>query len=165
MDPFAEIDFPSLRALVVDDDRLVRQLVAGYLDGLGVTDVQIAGDGDEALEALARRHFDLVLTDFEMSPINGVELVARLRREPDIINPFVAVVLMTAHTDRATVIRARDAGVNAFLAKPVGESELRKKLGLVLTDDRPFVRSRRYVGPDRRRRDLPVKGLERRRPN
>lgn len=155
MSTFAnDIDFSTLRVLVIDDDKLIRQLVAGFLDVLGVQDIQLEASGEAGFDLLLRRHFDLVISDFELQKMNGLELIHKLRRHPDSNNPYVPVIMMTAHADRPTVFKARDAGVNAFVAKPVSHKALAEKIKTVMLEDRKFVRSQRYVGPDRRRRDV-----------
>lgn len=164
MSTFAsDIDFSTLRVLVIDDDKLIRQLVAGFWDVLGVQDIQLEASAESGLDLLLRRHFDLVISDFELDGMNGLELIHKLRRHPDSNNPYVPVIMMTAHADRPTVFKARDAGVNAFVAKPVSHKALADKIKTVILEDRKFVRSQRYVGPDRRRRDVDRSSDERRR--
>lgn len=159
----SEVDFSTLRVLVIDDDKVTRQLIAGFLDTMGVQDIHLEADAEGGLDLLLRRHFDLVISDFEMKEMSGVDLIQRARRHPDSNNPYVPMILMTAHADRPTVLKARDAGVNAFVAKPISYKALADKIKLVLLEDRKFVRSHVYVGPDRRRRDVDSPKGERRR--
>ena len=100
----------------------------------------------------------MVICDLNMEPVDGVEFVKRIRAHPLSPNPFIPVVMVTAQTDKDTVVRARDAGISAFVAKPVTYNALEAKVKLVMSEDREFVRSSQYVGPDRRRRDRPVLG-------
>jgi two-component system, chemotaxis family, chemotaxis protein CheY len=129
-----DLDISGLRVLVVDDDKVTRHLVSSILDGIGVEDVQVEASGQAALDLISRHPMDLVIST----------------------NPYVPIIMMTAHADRPTVMKARDAGVNAFVAKPVSPKALEEKIHVVLTEHRKFVRSNRYVGPDRRRRDVPL---------
>src|SRR3546814_13382564 len=73
------------------------------------------------------------------------------------------VILLTAHTYRTPAVGARDAGVNACVAKPVSIDEMRRKIELVGRDPRRFIRAEDYVGPGRRRRDMPLAGRRDRR--
>jgi CheY-like chemotaxis protein len=151
-----DLDIAGLRVLVVDDDKVTRQLVSSILDSIGVQDVQVEASGKGALDLIGRRPVDLVVSDFEMEPMDGLEFTLRVRRDPNSTNPYVPIIMMTSHADRPTVVKARDAGVNAFVAKPVSPKALEEKFRLVMTEDRKFVRSNRYIGPDRRRRDVPL---------
>jgi two-component system, chemotaxis family, chemotaxis protein CheY len=151
-----DLDISGLRVLVVDDDKVTRHLVSSILDGIGVEDVQVEASGQAALDLISRHPMDLVISDFEMEPMNGLEFALHVRRDSNSTNPYVPIIMMTAHADRPTVMKARDAGVNAFVAKPVSPKALEEKIHVVLTEHRKFVRSNRYVGPDRRRRDVPL---------
>lgn len=151
-----DLDISRLRVLVVDDDKVTRRLISSILDGIGVAEVQVEASGQAALDLIIRRPVDLVIPDFEMEPMNGLEFALQVRRDPNSTNPYVPIIMMTAHADRPTVMKARDAGVNAFVAKPVSIKALEDKIRVVLTEHRKFVRSNRYVGPDRRRRDVPL---------
>jgi CheY-like chemotaxis protein len=157
-----DLDIAGLRVLVIDDDKVTRRLISSMLDSIGVLDVQVEADGKSALNLMGRHPVDLIISDFEMEPMDGLEFTLRVRRDPHSTNPYVPIIMMTAHADRPTVKKARDAGVNAFVAKPVSPAALEDKFRLVMTEDRKFVRSNRYVGPDRRRRDVPLPSTGRR---
>lgn len=158
-----DIDFGHLRALVIDDDRLARGLVVQILEEIGVVDVEVASDGEAAFRELRSFVPDFILSDLVMEPMDGISFARRLRTHPDSPNPYAPIILLTAHADRTTVLEARDAGVNAFVTKPVSISELRRKITLALKDPRQFIKSEDYVGPDRRHRDLPLAGRRERR--
>ncbi|WP_420403138.1 response regulator [Nisaea sp.] len=159
MDTLSKNDVQNLRAMVVEDDKPTRQLVRSFVEHLGFTDVVENENAAQALRDLTRRHFDLIVTDLEMQPMDGWELLERIRHDPTITNPYVPVVLVTQHADRESVLRARDSGASAFVAKPVNFPNLDRTITAVLSDSRPFVRSDDYAGPDRRRQDkLPKSG-------
>ena len=98
-----------------------------------------------------------------MEPMDGIAFTRRLRTNRVSPSPHIPVILLAAHTDHTTVIEARDAGVNAFAVKPVSAEHMRRKITLVMNDPRQFIQSEDYVGPDRRRRDLPLVGRRDRR--
>ena len=114
----------GLRILVVDDDRTLREGCASVLqmDGHNVTST---GRGDEALEMVRRRRFDIVLVDLYMSPITGMEILkAAVEAHKDII-----VVVMTGNPSVASSIEALRAGAWDYLPKPFSASHLQVLVG------------------------------------
>jgi CheY-like chemotaxis protein len=107
------------RLLVVDDDRSQSSAVATLLANHGYR-VDIAGNGPEALGLLADHRYALVVLDYQMPGMNGVELFERAR----FLQPELVGVLLTAFTGIRTVFPAIDAGVDRVLAKPVNAEEL-----------------------------------------
>ena len=85
-----------------------------------------------------------------------------VRTAPDSPNPFVPIIMLTAHSSLERVIQARDSGVNEFLTKPVTASGLYSRISTVIESPRQFVRASEYFGPDRRRTVKEFMGLERR---
>ncbi len=157
------VAFSDLGVLVVEDDDRHRILLVDMLDSLGVADVRQASDGTQALKVLNAFVPDAILADLRMAPMDGLEFVRRVRRLSPPHDPAVPILMMTGFADREVVIAARDAGVTDFVAKPVGLDTLRKRLQMILNDNRDFVRADSYAGPDRRRRDDPAfKGPNRR---
>ncbi len=157
------IDFSRMRVLVVEGDRNARDRIVAILEGVGIRQLDTAADSRLAFEALRSFQPDLVVSDVMMEPMDGIAFTRRLRTNRDSPSPHIPVILLAAHTDRTTVIEARDAGVNAFAVKPVTADDMRRKITLVMNDPRRFIQSDDYVGPDRRRRDLPLAGREDRR--
>jgi len=145
--------------MVVEDDKSTRLLICTFLEHVGFQDVVEKENADEALKDLKRRRFDLVVTDLEMKPLNGLDMLIRIRQGSDVTNPYVPVIMITQHADRASVLRARDSGASAFVAKPVSFENFQKIVTAVLADKRPFVQSDTFSGPDRRRQEkLPKDG-------
>ncbi|NQW12120.1 MAG: response regulator [Alphaproteobacteria bacterium] len=159
-----DAEFEDLAVLVVDDDRASRALTMSLCESIGAVEVQQARSGFEALELLRRFTPDIIISDLVMEEMDGIGFTRRIRSHPESPNPYVPIILLTGHADRRTVFEARDAGVNAFLAKPVSMNSLQKKIAVVLAEPREFIRTEDYVGPDRRRQDRPLDGrLDRRR--
>jgi len=152
----------DLRVIVVDDNIHMRRLVKNLLRAMEITQIRESTEGSEALEELTRLPADLVITDWAMLPLDGVEFLKLLRRSTDIPNPEVPVIMLTSHTDFDHVLEARDAGMTEFLAKPVSAENLYKKVISALTNHREFVKSKRFVGPDRRRHSAEHDGVDRR---
>ena len=143
--------------LVVDDMHAMRTIVRSLLNPLNPSSIIEAGDGQEALRLLESRRVDLVITDLNMSPMNGIELTKELRRPNRRLNSSVAVLMITGHRETEHVCAAIDAGVNDFLLKPLVPSEFQYRLEKIFMTPRPSAQSSNYKGPDRRRRSLPVR--------
>lgn len=74
-----------------------------------------------------------------------------IRQPTTSVNPFVPIIMVSGHAERRRVIMARDAGVNEFLVKPISPKALYDRLLAVVAFPRPFIRTKTYFGPDRRR--------------
>ena len=146
----------ALRVLLVDDNQHMRSIVAAVLAGVGVQQVRECWDGAEALEALRQWPADVAIIDFQMQPIDGVELTRLVRNAGDSPNPFLPIIMLTGHAERIRVEEARDAGVTEFVVKPVTARAVLDRLNAVISKPRPFVRTADYFGPDRRRRQDPA---------
>jgi CheY-like chemotaxis protein len=144
--------FEKLSVLVVDDNPHMRAILRALLDGAGLHQVAEAADGTQALAVMNKRMVDIVLTDMAMSPMDGIELTRRVRKDSDSPNPFMPIIMVTGHADAAHVIAARDAGVTEFLAKPLTSQTLVARITEIMERPRIFVRCGDYFGPDRRRR-------------
>ncbi|GAB3444539.1 response regulator [Insolitispirillum peregrinum] len=151
-----------LNFLVVDDNKHMRALVKTILHALGSKNVHEAADGADAFKEL--RHFpaDIIICDWNMSPLDGLDFVRLVRTGKDSPNPFVPIIMLTGHTEMHRVIEARDAGVHEFLAKPISAKGLYSRVKSIIERPRPFIRAGLYFGPDRRRRQIDWKGSERR---
>jgi two-component system chemotaxis response regulator CheY len=152
----------NLSVLVVDDNRLMRNLVRSVLFAFGVDNIEEASDGATALEALQKFPADIVITDWQMGPVDGLDFTRIIRTADDSPNPYLPIVMLTGHTEVNRVEEARDAGVTEFLAKPVSSWTLYKRLVKLVEQPRPFIRTRAFTGPDRRWRDCGPCGPERR---
>lgn len=143
--------FEHLKALVVEDNAHMRTLLRALLAALGLNEVHEAADGGQALALLERVEPDFVLTDLSMKPVDGIAFTLDVRNSPRSPNPFVPIIMVTGHTERARVLAARDAGVTELLAKPITARNLFLRIATIVERPRPFVRSPLYFGPDRRR--------------
>jgi len=158
-------DLGKLSIMVVDDDPNTIALMSDVLSALGAGAVLAAPNGRVAQTMLAdaeRAPVDLVFTDYEMAPGDGAELLRWIRHDPDSPDRFVPVILMSAHGDMTTLPKMRDLGVNDFLAKPISLDSLCRLLSSLFESESHFLEVGEYFGPDRRRRDMPYRGGERR---
>jgi DNA-binding response OmpR family regulator len=86
--------------------------------------------------------------------MDGIALTRHIRTSENSPNPFMPIIMVTGHTERARVEEARDAGVTEFLAKPVTPKNLYSRIAEIVERPRAFVRTESYFGPDRRRKTL-----------
>ncbi len=120
----------SMPILVVDDYKTMIRIVKGLLIQLGFTDIDEAIDGETALTKIRSREYGLILSDWNMSPMTGLELLTAVRSETKTAStPFVMV---TAEAKTENVIAARQAGVNNYIIKPFTLAVLKQKLTAVL---------------------------------
>jgi two-component system chemotaxis response regulator CheY len=151
-----------LSVLIVDDNAHMISIVRCILLGFGITKTWQSRDAAEALAYLRQEPVDIAITDLQMPLLDGLEFTRLVRTGADVHNPFLPIIMLTAHTERSRILAARDAGVTEICVKPINARELWAKIAAVVNQPRPFVRTRSYVGPDRRRRVSSFKGEERR---
>ncbi len=142
----------ALAVLVVDDSKHMCDLIAMMLRAFGIEQVAACQDTEAALSILRKQDIDVIITDFALPPVDGVQFIQSLRWDPHSPAPFTPVLMVTGYSDRPRVEAARDAGVNEFLVKPVTSRALFDRLVALIDSPRAFVRSPSYMGPDRRRR-------------
>lgn len=141
----------KLHILIADDLPAARRVLRDMLISLGVGRISEAENGRDALKRLRLVPPDILFTDWEMQPMDGIELIRTLRTAPDSPNPFLPIVLITAHSAVERVAAGRDAGATEVLAKPVTARSVAGRLTAIIERPRPFVKSATYFGPDRRR--------------
>jgi two-component system, chemotaxis family, chemotaxis protein CheY len=145
------IDFNRLRFLVIDDNAHMRRILRTLLHGFGAREVYEAEDGAAGLEAFTHYLPDIVLADWVMPIFDGLELTQMIRQPGANANPYVPIIMLTGHSEKQRVMDARDAGITEFLAKPISAKALYERVLNVVANPRPFIKSKTYFGPDRRR--------------
>jgi len=140
----------GLDVLVADDSAQMRAYYRSVLAMISAARVREADDGAEAFRAICEDAPDLLITDYGMAPQDGVELTRSVRTDARSPNAYLPIIMVTAYTDGDRITRARDAGVNLLLHKPVAPEELSRQIAGVMADPQPFIRTRYYFGPDRR---------------
>lgn len=110
------------RLLIVDDSRLMRDMVAACLRPLGAVSFEYAGTGLEAIERLALAGFDLVVLDLNMPDVGGVEVIEFIRSQDHL--RLLPILVVTTRGDDASRARVLDAGASAFLAKPFAPPQI-----------------------------------------
>ncbi len=124
--PFAS----ALRVLIVDDQLTSRLLIRGGLQELGVSDIEMAADGEEGLKAMMSKPAHLVISDFNMPKLDGIGFLKAVRaHEP---TRKAAFILLTGRGDKALIERAAKYGVNNYLAKPFTIPALKAQIEAVV---------------------------------
>ena len=159
-----KLDLSNLRFLVVEDNTHMRRIIRMLLTGFGARDVVEAEDGAAGLEAFQATSPDIVIADWVMPIIDGLELSRMLRNQDSSANPYVPVIMLTGHSEKKRVVEARDAGITEFLCKPISAKSLYLRIANTIVNPRPFIQTKSYFGPDRRRSESSnYQGEERRR--
>ncbi len=145
-------DFKKLSVLVVEDTAPMRKLIASVLETMDVGQVYTAEDGEKGYDMMRQHNPDIVVADWHMEPVNGIELTREVRTNALSPNRMVPVILVTGYSAMKRVAEARDAGVTEFMIKPFSANDLAKRIAYVINKPRDFIDAEGYFGPDRRRR-------------
>jgi two-component system chemotaxis response regulator CheY len=122
----------SMPILVVDDYNTMIRIIRNLLKQLGFEDVDDASDGSAALSKLREKRYGLVISDWNMEPMTGYELLKEVRADPGLNKtPFIMV---TAESKTENVIAAKKAGVNNYIVKPFNAQTLKTKIEAVFAD-------------------------------
>ena len=122
---------PSLPILVVDDYNTMIRIIRNLLRQLGFEDVDDAPDGSIALSKMHIKRYGLIISDWNMEPMTGYELLKQVRSDPRISStPFIMV---TAESKTENVIAAKQAGVNNYIVKPFNADTLKTKIDAVFS--------------------------------
>ena len=122
----------SMPILVVDDYNTMIRIIRNLLKQLGFEDVDDASDGSAALAKMRDRKYGLVISDWNMEPMTGFELLKQVRADPALnATPFIMV---TAESKTENVVAAKQAGVNNYIVKPFNAETLKHKIDAVFPE-------------------------------
>ncbi len=157
------IDFSQLQVLIVENNKHVRRIMSEMLHAFGVRKILQTPDAMEAYSLMLAQQVDVVILDFFLGKLDGGDFTRMVRQDQSCINRMTPILLCTGLPEHYRVAKARDAGINEILAKPVAPRDLYLRINNMLENPRPFVICDSYTGPCRRRHntDFPEK-LERR---
>ena len=119
----------GIRILIVDDFSTMRRIVKNLLNDLGFTNTAEADDGTTALVELQKAKFDLVVTDWNMPGMPGIDLLKAIRADESLAK--IPVLMVTAEAKREQIIEAAQAGVNGYIIKPFTAQTLEEKLAKI----------------------------------
>lgn len=140
---------------MVEDTLPMLSMICSTLNILGVKNVHRARNGVEGFEEFVNNNPDIVITDWLMEPMDGLELIKKIRKDPRSKNPMVPIIMITGYSALKRVQTARDYGVTEFLVKPFTANAIASRLNHIIDKPRGFVEANEYFGPDRRRKRDP----------
>ena len=162
--PATRINLEKAQVLVVEPTTQGSDIAAQILAGFGVRAPVRASHAAEAMRACEGAPLDLILCEPALAGTDGYDFVRQLRRSRLEPNAFTPVVLVSAHTPRSLVVKARDCGANFLVVKPLSPRVMLDRILWIARENRPFIECDSYVGPDRRFQALgPPAGMEGRR--
>src|SRR3974390_2952248 len=122
----------SMPVLVVDDYNTMIRIIRNLLKQIGFQDIDDAADGSAALTKMREKRYSLIISDWNMEPMTGYELLKEVRQDPGLAQtPFIMV---TAESKTDHVIAAKRAGVNNYIVKPFNAQTLMSKIEAVFAE-------------------------------
>jgi two-component system chemotaxis response regulator CheY len=120
---------PSLPILVVDDYQTMVRIIRSLLKQIGFENVDEAANGAEALDKIEKRQYGLIISDWNMEPMTGFQLLQKVREFKD--RDDIPFIMVTAESKTDNVVAARKAGVNHYIVKPFNAMTLKAKIDAV----------------------------------
>ena len=120
----------NMPILIVDDYKTMLRIISNLLKQLGFSNVEEATDGSMALGKLRERNYGLVISDWNMEPMTGLQLLKEVRADERLKG--VPFIMVTAESKTENVVAAKAAGVNNYIVKPFNAETLKKKLETVI---------------------------------
>lgn len=137
--------------MCVDDNKNSHRILRTLLSAMRIKKFNLFLDSGNAFEMMEVLKPDILIVDLLLDQANGLDLIRKIRTDPSCVNQYLPILVLTAHTERARVEEARDAGATEILCKPITARLLYDRLVWMIERPRPFIRAKGYVGPDRRR--------------
>lgn len=158
------INLERLTVLLIDDNPQALDILAQVVAGFGVRQIIKCDNAEMAMQVVRKHPLDFIITDDQMAGTDGCQFVEWLRREAGPPNAFIPVIIVTGHSRLGQVKRARDCGAHFLVAKPITPKVLLDRIYWISKDEREFVETATYTGPDRRfKREGPPAGTKGRR--
>ena len=158
----SNFNFEQLKVLYVDPNERSHAVVRTILNAMEIKKCNSLLESAELFKELSRRPPDILITEYKLDDIDGIELIRRVRQDDKAPDHYLPIILLTGHTERRIVAGARDAGVHHVLAKPISIRQFYSAISWLITNPVPFIQCGEYYGPDRRRKERPFDGEERR---
>lgn len=123
---------PNMPVLIVDDYKTMLRIIRNLLRQLGFTNIDEATDGSQALQKLRQANFDLIISDWNMEPMTGLQLLREVRADAKL--KHIPFIMVTAESKSENVIAAKEAGVSNYIVKPFNAETLKGKMISVIGD-------------------------------
>ena len=137
----------SASVLIADRSPFARRLTRNMLVGLGVRSITEAADGPSALEAVLGSRPNVLIIDWELPILSGIDVIKRIRSPGTFAYADIPILMLTMQAERRYVMKALGLGANEFLAKPTSTNVLRDRLMSALCRRRPMVRLGNFYIP------------------
>jgi len=122
----------NMPVLIVDDYKTMLRIIRNLLRQLGFTNIDEATDGSQALQKLRQANFDLIISDWNMEPMTGLQLLREVRADAKL--KHIPFIMVTAESKSENVIAAKEAGVSNYIVKPFNAETLKGKMVSVIGD-------------------------------
>lgn len=132
--------FSNINVLIAEDEETSRLILCEILSDIGVKNCIAARNGEDALDRFLGESVDLVITDWNMQPMDGLALTWAIRKIKNGASAKTPIIMLTGVADHSAVLNARKLGISQFLAKPVDSAELASRMRIALTEPVSFVR-------------------------
>ena len=120
----------NMNVLIVDDYKTMLRIIRNLLKQLGFNNVEEATDGSMALQMLRQKNYGIVISDWNMEPMTGYQLLKEVRA--DSVLQALPFIMITAESKTENVVAAKQAGVNNYIVKPFNAATLQKKMAAVI---------------------------------
>ena len=120
----------KLKILVVDDYPTMVRIMRKLLKQIGYEDVDEAGNGKDAFDKICAKKYDLIISDWNMEPMTGFQLLEKVRAHP--ASASVPFILVTAESKAENILAAKNAGVTGYMIKPFNEKLLKERIDQAL---------------------------------
>ncbi len=145
------LNLEVLNVLAVDDNRHMHSIVKAILNSMRIKKIRFCDNATDAFVEMKQWMPDILITDWKMEPLDGLDFVRLIRKGEDSPDPYLPIILLTGYTEFERVTEARDTGVTEILAKPISIEALHSRIVNIIEKPRPFIKAKHYFGPDRRR--------------
>jgi CheY-like chemotaxis protein len=145
------MDFSKLSVLIVEDLVPMQRLLKDIIQTLGVGTIYTSSNGKHGYTQYISKQPDMIVTDWHMPELDGIELIEKIRKNPDSPRRDIPIIMISGLNASARITKARDIGVTEYLVKPFNVQALAKRISRTISQPRDFVITEDFVGPDRRR--------------
>ena len=144
----------KLHIVVADSNRNMMKLTKQTLLDLEIADVFECQTSYDVLKALNFKLPDILIISWDLRPQNGLELTNFIRKDKKSPSPYLPIIMSSEVVNTEQVFMARDAGINEFLVRPFSNNSLLSRIKAIIENPRPFVKTKDFFGPDRRRKQI-----------
>ena len=122
----------NLDVLIVDDHKTMLKIIRNILNQIDIKKIDEAFDGEQALIKMKMKKYDLIISDWNMEPMTGLQLIEKVRTEPEYNHQNSPFIMVTAESKPENVMEARKAGVDNYVVKPFSADIIMNKIKATL---------------------------------